>query len=114
MVDGVFEVTEREDAARSVDFDGDQVDAPVIVGQVVLVEIGLGGGDEFFSLCGGDGFFGDAEGRGAAGLHFDEEDDVLVLGDDVHLAPLGAVVGVEDAAAEAEESLAGQPFAQTS
>ena len=80
-------------AARPVQLHGNEVDSPVVVRQIVFLEVGLGGGDEAFRLGGSDGFLRRAEGVGATRFDFHEEDGVAMPGYDVDLAPLAPIVG---------------------
>ena len=61
-------------------------------------DVGLCGAEDAFAFAKSDGILGRIERM--AGLHFDEDKDVAVAGDDVDFPVFRAIAGCDDAIAE--------------
>jgi hypothetical protein len=111
--DGVGDVFEAQEPAAGVELDGDEVDAPVGVDQIMLGNVGQGELRQSGGFGRGEGFFRQAELGTAAGLYFYEGNGLPIAGDDVDFTVPGAPVAGEDGAAGGREMICGEVFTPT-
>ena len=88
--------------------DGEDVEAKVGILKVVASDVGLRGANDALAFAKTDGVFWRV--GGLAGLHFDEDEDVGVPGDDVDFAVFGAIAGGDDAESKGTKVVDAEDF----
>src|SRR5437763_16983109 len=94
------------------DDDRDHVEAELRRTPALTLQVLEGELPDAPALVDGDGFLGEAEGRGRPRLDLAEDEGGTVFADDVELSAPDAAVAVEDPVSELLESGAGGLFAQ--